>query len=200
MQIKKASEFGEDIRPKISELFVEAFNNELKMFSAGSDDNALINACSHMFSLEHFYLAMIDGEIAGLIACLDRNSVSINPKRKIFVKNLGFFKGFLTNFMIKRYYRKTPPKKYPVEMGEKTGAIEFVATNAKFRGMGVATKMLNYAHAMPEYSDYILEVTDINANAIALYEKMGYKEVFRKKINVQKSGMNYLLYLKYSKK
>jgi ribosomal protein S18 acetylase RimI-like enzyme len=46
------------------------------------------------------------------------------------------------------------------------------------------------------YEKYILEVADTNEQAFRLYEKLGYREVYRIKQKYAKSiGINYLIYM-----
>ncbi|MDR0681856.1 MAG: hypothetical protein LBG15_08435 [Dysgonamonadaceae bacterium] len=70
MEIKLARNLNENIKGKISELFVEAFGKDLKAVS--KDPNKLVKAFSHMFVLDYFYLGIIDGEIAGMMVCIDK--------------------------------------------------------------------------------------------------------------------------------
>jgi ribosomal protein S18 acetylase RimI-like enzyme len=197
MEIKRATEFGNDIQAKISELFVEAFEKDLRYFS--KDKEKLIKALAHIFVLEYFYVAIIDNEVAGMAVCIDKDHFCINHNKDVLIKYLGTLKGFMLNIIIKYYFNKYP--KYPVEMDVKTASIEFVATSANHRKKGVASKIMNHLFALPEYKDYILEVADTNTNAFELYKKLGYKEVCRKKMKFgsKYSGINYFVYMKYSK-
>jgi ribosomal protein S18 acetylase RimI-like enzyme len=101
--------------------------------------------------------------------------------------------------LFKYYFNKFP--KYPVPVDAKTASVEFVATSAVYRKRGVASAIMNYLFTLPEYDRYILEVADTNTNALALYEKMGYREAYRKKQPFGKYiGLNYLIYMTYCKK
>jgi ribosomal protein S18 acetylase RimI-like enzyme len=192
MEIKRANEFDDTIRERISEIFVEAFGKDLKFFSTDAD--TLIKAFSHMFVLEYFYVAVIDKEIIGMIACMDEKHFCIKHDKKILKKHLGTIKGLLANVVLKKYFNKYP--KYPVEIDGKTASVEFVATSSEYKIRGVATEIMNYIFTLPEYNKYILEVADTNTNALKLYEKLGYKEVYRKKQKFSKYiGINYLIYM-----
>jgi ribosomal protein S18 acetylase RimI-like enzyme len=196
MEIKRAIDFGDNIRESISEIFVEAYGKDLRFFSKNTEK--LIKAFTHMFVIEYFYLAIIDNEIAGMIVCIDKEHFCINHNRKIFVKYLGLYKGLLANILFKYYFNKYP--KYPVELDEKTASVEFVATKAKYRKRGVASTIMNYLYTLPEYEHYVLEVADTNTNAFELYKKLGYKEIYRKKqIFGKYIGINYLVYMKHTK-
>jgi hypothetical protein len=104
MEIKKATDFKENIQNNISEIFVEAYGKDLKFFS--KDYKKLIKAFSHMFVLEYFYVAVIDNEIAGMAVCIDKEHFCIKHDRKIFIKYLGIYKGLLANILFKYYFNK----------------------------------------------------------------------------------------------
>ncbi|MDR0387751.1 MAG: GNAT family N-acetyltransferase [Treponema sp.] len=192
MEIKPAKDLNDNTREKISELFVEAFGKELKIIS--KDTNKLIKAFSHMFVLDYFYVGIIDNKIAGMMACADKEHYCINHDRKILIKNLGILKGLLADIIFTKYFNKYP--KYPVEIDEQTGSIEFVATNKKYRKTGIASSIMEYIFLLDTYKKYILEVADTNEQAFRLYKKLGYKEVHRIKQKYAKSiGINYLVYM-----
>ncbi|MHB9291282.1 hypothetical protein Holit_00355 [Hollandina sp. SP2] len=192
MEIKLAKDFNGNTREKISELFVEAFEKNLKIIS--KDTNKLIKAFSHMFVLDYFYVGIIDNEFAGMMVCVDKEQYCINHNKKILVNNLGLLKGLLANMIFKNYFNKY--QKYPVKIDDKTGSIEFVATNKKYRRMGIATEIMGYIFSLNLYEKYILEVADTNEQAFNLYKKLGYKEVHRIKQKYAKNiGINYLIYM-----
>jgi ribosomal protein S18 acetylase RimI-like enzyme len=192
MEIKLAKDLNEDARGKISELFVEAFKKDLRMISRDAD--TLARAFSHMFVLDYFYVGIIDNEIAGMMVCVDKYHYCINHDRKILVKHLGFIRGSLADMIFKHYFNRHP--KYPVEIDDKTGSIEFVATSGKYQRMGIAAEIMEYIFSLKMYEKYILEVADTNERAVNLYRKMGYREVHRIKQRHAKSiGINYLVYM-----
>jgi ribosomal protein S18 acetylase RimI-like enzyme len=196
MEIKRAIELGDNIREKISEIFVDGFYKDFKSISG--DKNKLTKAFAHIFILDFFYVAIINNEIAGIMACTNMSTSCVKHNKKIFIKYFGIIKEIFLNYLFKFYFQKIP--KYPIETNEKTASIEFVATLEKYRGKGVASTVIKYLHSFFEYDEYVLEVADINLTAMKLYEKMGYKEIYRKKEKYAKySGINYLVYMKYSK-
>jgi ribosomal protein S18 acetylase RimI-like enzyme len=192
MEIKLAKDLNNNIRGKISELFVESFGKDLKIISR--DTNKLENAFSHMFVLDYFYVGIIDNEIAGMMACVDKEHYCANHDRKTLIKYLGLIKGLFANMIFTKYFNKYP--KYPVEIDEKTGSIEFVATSRKYRKKGIASSIMKYIFSLGAYEKYILEVADTNEQALKLYEKLGYREVHRiKQKYAKRMGINYLIYM-----
>lgn len=192
MEIIRSSEFNNDTRMKISEIFVDGFFQWLKFFS--KDKVKLVKAFSHMFNLEVFYVAIINGEIAGITACTDGKVPSVHLKRKELKKHLGFFMGSITYFVLKREFEE---KSYPFEITKGMGMVEFVATSAKHRGKGVASAIMKYIFDSTPYEVYALEVADTNTKAVKLYEKLGYSEFLRvKQKHSKQSGVDNLVYMK----
>ena len=196
MEIKKANSLNDDIRETIGEIFVDAFfDSALKYISKNKEH--LIKIFAPMFVLEHFYVAVVESKIAGIIACNDRNNSCVNIKKNIIVKYIGKFKGFFIYHIIKNSFSNYS-KKFKINTNEKTAVIEILATNSKFRRMGIASSLMDYVIAFPDFNHYVLEVIDINKNAIELYKKYGFKETHRKKFN-QSKEFDYFVYMKYSK-
>jgi len=197
VEIRLAIDLGGGTREKISEIFVDGFYDDLKMLCR--DRDMLVKACTHMFGLGHFHAAIIDGEIAGVIACLDKDTYCVRPDRKMLIKHMGFFRGMFTSLGFK--YLSHDPKYPPqVKMDEKTASVEFVVTSPKHRKKGVAMAILNHLHSLPQYRDYVLEVKDTNTGAVELYKKMGYREIHRKKFRwARYADFEYFVYMKYSK-
>jgi ribosomal protein S18 acetylase RimI-like enzyme len=197
VEIKLAKDMSGNINEKISALFVEAFGKELKIIS--KDTNKLVKAFAHMFVIDYFYVAIIDNEIAGMMVCVDKDHYCINHNKKTLIENLGLIKGLLANMIFKKYFNKYP--KYPIEINEKTGSIEFVATNNKYRRMGIAASIMEYIFSLNMYEKYILEVADKNEKAFNLYKKLGFMEIYRIRQKFQKQiGINYLVYMIKEKK
>lgn len=195
--IKRALDCGGAVGEQISALFVEAYEKDLRFFS--KDRSRLTRAFAHIFALDFFYVALIDNEIAGMAVCIDTERYCIRLDKKILIKQLGCIKGLAAHLVFKYYFNKYP--KYDTALDAKTASIEFVATAAKYRNRGVATAIMQYLVALPEYEAYMLEVADTNAAACALYTRIGFRELFRKAIRFGKkySGVNFLIYMRYSK-
>ena len=196
MQTILASEFGNNTKIIISHVFVDGFFQWLHYFS--KDKEKLIQAFCHMFNLEVFYVAVIDNEIAGIAACTDGIKPTVKLNRKEMKKHLGFFMGTIAYLVLKREFET---KKYPFKIEKGMGMVGFVATATKYRGKGVETAILKHIFVSTPYSMYALEVADTNTNAINLYEKLGFIEFLRvKQKDSKRSGINHLVYMKYSKK
>ncbi|MDR0766975.1 MAG: GNAT family N-acetyltransferase [Methanosarcinales archaeon] len=193
VKIQVASDIAEpDTAVKIADIYVNGFYDvAFKYFS--KDKEKLKKAAAEMLLIQYFYVAEIDSEIAGIIACVEKSGSYLNIDKKPLTKHLGLFRGLFAYFALKNYYKKL--KNWN---SEKTAIIDCLVTNPAYRGKGVATALIEHLFALPEYNSYLLEVADTNINAVELYKKLGFKETHRKK-GPYGSGINYFLYMKYSK-
>jgi hypothetical protein len=62
-----------------------------------------------------------------------------------------------------------------------TGYIEFVAVAERWRRLGIATGLVEGVIAQTLYTDFELEVTDVNTSARGCYRKIGFVYVRRNK-------------------
>ena len=90
-----------------------------------------------MFILDQFYVAIADGEIAGVTACTDGKTLSVRLNKKELRKHLGFFKGSMAGIFLKKEF-ETSNENFPPY----TGSIGFVGTAPKYRGQGVAFQII----------------------------------------------------------
>lgn len=195
MKIVRANKMGNDAKINMSKIFVDGFYQWLRYFS--KDKKKLTKAFSHIFNPDVFYLAVINGEIAGMIACTDGKVPSARLNSKELRKHLGFIMGTITYLILKREFED---RKYPFEITKDMGMVEFVATSTKYRGKGVATAIMNEIFETNTYQEYVLEVADTNTTAFKLYEKLGFAEFLRiKQKNSKRSGVNHLVYMKLVK-
>ena len=197
MKIIRAIEFGNSTNAamEISTIFVEGFYQWLHFFS--KDKDKLIRAFAHMFQLDTFYAAVIDGELAGITACTDGKQPVVVLKKEELRKHLGIIMGSVTYYVLRREFEL---KKYPFAIKKEMGMIEFVATSPRHRGQGIASAVIGHIIASTPYLEYALEVADTNINAVKLYEKLGFREFMRvKQKNSKQSGINHLVYMKYEK-
>lgn len=190
IEIINAAWIQPSVKRKISEVFVDGYSKELAFFS--KSESRLVDAFEHMFIVDAFYVAMIDGEIVGITACTNDKMRPIDPKSQELISHLGYVKGSIAHFSFQRIFQKPG-----FVMGDRMGYIEFVATAKNHRGKGVATAMMNYLFRLPSFDEYVLEVADTNENAVKLYERLGFKEFKRIRVKWSKiSGVNERIYMK----
>ena len=195
IKIMIASKLENIPREKISRIFSEGFGHWLTFFS--KDIKVLTKAFSHMFLLEEFYIAIVDGEIAGITACTNGKSAPVKFDKKELKKHFGFVKGTIAGKLLKSYLSE---RSYPFSLSDNTGSIEYVAVSEKFRRQGIAETLIQHIIENTSYQNYVLDVADTNFGAVKLYKKLGFSEIHKvKEKHPKQSGFNYLLYMKYSK-
>ncbi|HBI74485.1 MAG TPA: N-acetyltransferase [Ruminococcaceae bacterium] len=192
MHVILAGKLDNSARSTISEIFVDGFYQWLKYFS--KDKQKLSRAFAHMYNLDVFYVAKLDGNIAGIAALNDGTSPTVKLDKKEMQKHLGFFRGW---FAYKMLGHEFMDKQYPFDMIPGMGYVEFVATAPSYRGKGAATAIIEHFFSLPHFNEYVLEVADTNENAVHLYEKLGFHEFKRMEMkNKKQSGVNFLVYMK----
>jgi ribosomal protein S18 acetylase RimI-like enzyme len=116
--------------------------------------------------------------------------VATKTDRKILVKHLGFIKGNILHYAV------LINNKFPFAVDDKTGIIEILATHENHRGKGIGTALMKHVFDIHSYNTYILEVVDTNEAAIKMYEKIGFKEITRKKSPFPNSPHKYSVYMR----
>jgi ribosomal protein S18 acetylase RimI-like enzyme len=191
MEYKKMNELAFCPREQMGAIFADGFyEHGLKFFS--KDKEKLAKATAHIFILDKFYAAIEGEEVLAFIGCADKKPPPITLNRKIFTRELGFFRGM---FAFIGFKIMLVSHKYPFAMPSQTGSIEFVATAPNHRGKGIAHGLLSYVMETEPFDAYVLEVIDTNAAAIRLYEKLGFSE-FQRKPAPKGSGFNFFVYMK----
>ncbi len=195
IKIVKANEIEGNVKQQISEIFVEGFWQWLKYFA--KDKTKLANAFEHIFQLDSFYVALLDEKVVGITACTNGKKSCVHLQAKVLRKNLGLVVGSIAASVLGKEFENHP---YPFELEPTTGSIEFVATHKDYRGRGVAVALIEEIIKKNAYKEFVLEVADTNTNAVKLYEKLGFVEIKRVKMsNSKRSGINYLVYMRYVK-
>lgn len=186
-----------DVRAEIAKIFSEGFSQWLGFFSKNPD--VIAKAFKHAFVLDQFYVAIIDNEVAGMVACTDCKTLSLNLNNKDLFKYFGLYKGMIASIALKKEFQ-APMKNPP----DNTGSIEYVGTSIKHQGKGIATTIIRYILANTSFESYIIEeVADTNIPAMKLYEKLGFvpyqSKLFTPK-QAKKIGINKYVSFKYEKK
>ncbi len=195
VQVKPASDIGESVRSKFGAIFADGFSQWLQYFS--KDNEKLAPAFAHMFILDAFYVAIVDGGIAGFSACTNGKTPPVRLDSKELRRHLGFLRGSIAGVMLKNELEN---HRYPFPIEPETGSIEVVATGKEYRGKGVASSIIRHIISATPYRSYVLEVADTNTPAVSLYNQLGFKEFLRVPHKHSKhSGINFMVYMKYDK-
>lgn len=190
--IRRMADYDRDIRLEVADVFVDGYYKDFSVFT--KDREKLKKAFKDAFSAEIFYVAEIQGDIVGILACATSKCRGMHIEREAMKSQFGYFKGNLAFHFMKDVFNEILP--YP----DDTGYIECVATSEKARGRGVCTALVQYCmHSLP-YTHLILEVLDSNLPAYRLYSKLGFSEIERKTERFTMcKGFKEKIYMGYSK-
>ena len=190
VHIRKASETDRDA---VAMCIAEGFEKDFSILCI--DNQKVEDAIANGLNMEKFYVADVDGNVAGVLAISDCNGRAAKVEKVSLRKQLGLFKGIIGAFVLKEEFEKQ--LEYPVT----TGYIEFVAVRKKYRKQGIASTMLRESMLLTNYQDFVLDVTDINEKAIRCYSSIGFEEFKRipEKHGKQK-GFNEKIYMRYCRK
>lgn len=190
VHIRKANETDRDA---VAMCIAEGFEKDFSVLC--KDNQKVADAIANGLNMERFYVADVDGNVAGVLAISDCNGRAARVEKVSLKKQLGIFKGIIGAFVLKEEFEKQ--LEYPVT----TGYIEFVAVRKKYRKQGIASNMLRESMLLTNYQDFVLDVTDINEKAIRCYSSIGFEEFKRipEKHGKQK-GFNEKIYMRYCRK
>ncbi|GAA4286504.1 N-acetyltransferase [Georgenia daeguensis] len=186
--VQSGDELGEAYRRRVTEVYVRSFGQDFVAFSR--DTGALADAFEHMLLLDRFYVALVDGDPAGLASLTEGDQTVFAPRWREIRRHLGPVRGLLCYVVIRRWFMKPSD-------GARPGLAEigFVATEPAHQGRGVATALLRHLLALPAYREYVLEdIKDTNAPALGLYAKLGFTVYKRRKVRfARRAGFSELL-------
>ena len=187
--VRKAKDADrEDIAYCISEAFEKDFSILCKNIKTTAKA-----ICSGIMT-DKFYVAEHNNEIIGTLAVSDCNGRAVITDRTSYKRNFGFIKGMIACIVLKEEFESKLA--YPIT----TGYLEFVSVKKDYRRMGIATTLIKESLRLSEYTDYVLDVTDINTSAIKCYTKLGFSEFKRiKEKHGKQKGFNEKIYMKYKK-
>jgi ribosomal protein S18 acetylase RimI-like enzyme len=181
-----------EMKPQISRVFVDGFYQWLRYFS--KDKAKMTRTLAHIFNTDCFFIAIENGAVTGITACAAKEERCVRLERREFTKHLGFIRGSIAYATL---HKEFEVKAYPIPIGEKTGAIEFVAVASEHRGKGVAAELIGHIFAVTDFRAYILEVADTNTAAVNLYKRLGFADILRvPQTHAKQSGINKLVYMK----
>ena len=177
-------------RNSVALCIAEGFEKDFSVLC--KDNQKVANAIATGLNIERFYVADINGDIAGVMAISDCNGRAARVNKKSLKTHLGFFKGFIGALVLKEEFEGQLD--YPITIGY----IEFVAVRKKYRKQGIATIMIKESMILSNYQNFVLDVTDVNKKAIKCYTNIGFEEFERvtEKHGKQK-GFNEKIYMRY---
>ena len=190
VHIRKAKETD---RNSVALCIAEGFEKDFSILC--KDNQKVADAIANGLDIERFYVAETSGDVAGVVAISDCNGRAAKADKASLKKHFGFIKGIIGAIVLKEEFETL------LDYPETTGYIEFVAVRKNYREQGIATTMLLESMKLTNYQDFVLDVTDVNTNAIKCYTKIGFEEFKRvpEKHGKQK-GFNAKIYMRYVRK
>lgn len=180
VEVLRGDELGEAYRRQITEVFVRSFGEDFVAFS--SDPDKLADAFEHMLLLDRIYVALVDGEPAGMAMLTEGDQQVFAPRWRDIRRHLGFFRGLLGYVVIRNWFMRVYEG---AEAG--LGEIAFVATEPAYQGRGVATALLRRILSLPGFREFVLEdIKDTNVPALGLYAKLGFTVYKRRPVRFAK--------------
>lgn len=188
--IRKATE---NDRYAIALCIAEGFEKDFSVLCKNSQKVA--KAIATGLNIERFYVADIKEDIAGVLAISDCTGRATRVDKASLKRQFGFFKGMLGTLVLREEFERM--LEYPIT----TGYIEFVTVQKKYRKQGIAAIMIQESMLLTHYQEFVLDVTDINSNAIECYTNIGFEEFMRiaEKHGKQK-GFNEKIFMRYCRK
>lgn len=188
IKVRPMRGFKDDVSREVAAVFINGYDKDLAFLSDNKEK--LIEAFQKMICPDVFYLAVLDDEIVGILACSNNQNRALSIDKKILINFFGYVKGSMAYYFMKDEFNKKLPYQ------DDTGYIECVATTVKARGKGVSTALMSYVLKNDIYQRYILEVVDTNEVAYRLYTRLGFTELKRKKERFSKfKGFKQRIYM-----
>ena len=180
----------ESDRAAIASVIVEAYRHEFSTLSRNMDK--LTSALTPAVEIGRFFVADRGGDIIGAIACTDRTGRAMRVNAAAWRHHLGVVRGALSARILARQWMSQ------LDHPATTGYIEFVAVAERARRQGIATQLVEGVIAQTAYTDYELEVTDVNVAARDCYRDVGFVDIRRKKEKLGRiKGFRERIYMRY---
>lgn len=188
ISIEKLSVLDDEYKDKALDLFVDGFGH---IYSFIKDKNVLKGFIKDSMDFSMTYVALYQGNVVGFIGVSDNKKRLISFELEKF-KNLF---GEIMGVIIQKPISLTMEK--PGVKGDKDLYIEYLTTDDRYRGRGVASELVEFVCAQLDYDDCYIEVLSKNYSAIKLYKRLGFVEHKRVyDISTLIRGLGYLIKFK----
>ncbi|MDT5185808.1 MAG: hypothetical protein QOI29_3966, partial [Mycobacterium sp.] len=179
-------------RAGIAAVIVEAYRREFSTLSRNMDN--VTAALTPTIDVDRFFVADRRGDVIGAIACTDHTGRAMRIRAADWRGHLGFVRGALAARIL------APQWMSRLDYPGATGYIEFVAVAERARRQGIATRLVEGVITQTRYTDFELEVTDVNMPARECYRKIGFVDVRRKKEKFGRiKGFRERIYMHYTR-
>lgn len=186
--IMKYDELRDLQKKEMIEILIEGFGH-LMTFS--KDPSVLRELFSHAINEKYVYVYVEEDRVLGFIGIATNKVRPVKLDRDVCIKLFGKVKGIQVCKQMNGIFQSKV-------VNEDTDLyVDFLATSKEARGKGIATKLLTFCFAMPEYENYYIEVLSKNTNAKNLYERVGFSIVKKQYISfISLLGFGYPIKMK----
>jgi 8-oxo-dGTP diphosphatase len=157
-------------RDGIATVIAQAYRSEFSTLSRSV--RKIAAALADGIEINRFFVASRgSGDVIGAVACTDRSGRAMHIRAEDWRRHLGVVRGTLAARIL------ASPFMSRLDYADETGYIEFVAVAEKARRQGIATKLVEGVIGQSAYTEYVLEVTDVNTAARDCYRKIGFVDI-----------------------
>ena len=154
------------------DIFLAGFSN---MFTFATKAE-LVQLFSTAFEETQVYVYIIENHVCGVLGLGTNTKRALKFDKQICLKLFGKTKGRII------YYLLHKTSEIPAVKKDTDLYVDYLTIDPQMRKKGIATKLLNFAWALPKYKYCYLEVLSKNILAAKLYKKLGF--------TIHKKGFN----------
>jgi 8-oxo-dGTP diphosphatase len=177
-------------RDGIAKVITQAYRGEFSTLSRSMPKIA--SALADSIEVNRFFVADRGGDVIGAVACTDRTGRAMRIRAEDWRRHLGLVRGTLAARIL------APPFTSGLDYPAETGYIEFVAVAERARRQRIATKLVEGVIGQTAYTEYVLEVTDVNTAARDCYRKIGFVDINSEKERFGRlKGFNARIHMRY---
>lgn len=193
--VLKNPENSETIQKEIATIVESAWHSDFQRLSK-TPEKTVAALCGGFLS-QYFYIPHNEaGNAVGVAACVPPGTRAIRLEASRMRRAYGLFMGTIAHRILSSEFEGP----LHIALEPDTGYIEFVGTTPAAQGKGVATILMQTILQSGSHSRYVLEVVDTNANAIRLYQKLGFAEFARiPEKHPKQVGFAYRIYMRHSR-
>ena len=169
-------------------LFVDGFGH---MFTFAKTRDELLRLFADSFQKELVYVYLSNNMVAGFLGLGTNTKTALKGNAQVCKDLFGKGKGGIVYAQLFRRAEKPKVEK------DTDLYIDFLTTSVHMRKQGIATKLLNFACALPGYTECYLDVLSKNVTAATLYESLGFV-TYKKKLSIFTfvQGLGHLILMK----
>lgn len=171
MEIIKLADLDREKQAAAVDVFVDSFYGTYRRIS--KDKNKLREFLLTVFDFRMVYVAVLNETPVGFLAISSGKERSMKFDKADCVKTLGKVMGTIAYHQMK-YVLGNPNLEHETDIG-----IDHLATDARERGKGIASTLIEFACANLCYDRCFIDVASNNTVAMRLYTHLGFQEYER---------------------